>query len=42
MPHMNKEERPLGIVLITKDDAPERILFKFPYVIDIPLGWCWS
>ncbi|CAD5225978.1 unnamed protein product [Bursaphelenchus xylophilus] len=36
MPQMKKNERPLGIVLIAKDDTPERILFKFPYVIDIP------
>ncbi|CAD5218497.1 unnamed protein product [Bursaphelenchus okinawaensis] len=36
MPQMKKNEKPLGIVLIAKDETPERILFKFPYVIDIP------
>lgn len=34
---MLKSQRPLGLIFITKDDTPERILFMYPYVIESPL-----
>lgn len=33
---MNKLQRPLGLILITKDEASGRVLYQYPHSIEVP------
>lgn len=34
---MIKSQRPLGLVFVSRDDNPERVIYQYPYVIESPL-----